>query len=76
MLVVRASSAYGKSAIIKRKLKRAIIHAKLICLNYEETKECRIAWDTVNELTKAYWDTKPNEIPEPFSELETREYDV
>lgn len=32
-------------------IKRAIQHASNICYNFEDTQECRIAWDRVEELS-------------------------
>jgi len=47
-----------KKRIPNRKLrpndvKQAIQHAQLICYNFEETPACRVAWDQVEELSKA-----------------------
>ena len=63
-----------KKGQIRYKLKKAIDHAKSLCLNFEDTNECRIAWDEVNDLTRALHDQYPKE-PER-SELSKREYDV
>ena len=62
-----------KSQKINRKLKQAIEHAKLICVNYEDTKECGVAWDQVEELSAALNDQF---IIEKNEELSKREYDV
>ena len=32
-------------------IKKAIQHAKNLCYNYENTQECRIAWEHVEELS-------------------------
>lgn len=32
-------------------IKKAIQHAKNLCFNYEDTQECRIAWEHVEELS-------------------------
>lgn len=32
-------------------IKKAIQHAKNLCYNYENTPECRIAWECVEELS-------------------------
>ena len=62
-----------RKGFIRYKLKQAIHHAQSLCLNFEDTKECRVAWDEVNELTRALH----NQTPEPErSELSKREYDV
>ena len=66
-----------KKGQIRYKLKKAIDHAKSLCLNFEDTNECRIAWDEVNDLTRALHDQHPPPPKEPErSELSKREYDV
>ncbi len=64
-----------KKAQIRYKLKQAIEHAQLLCHNFEDTKECRVAWDEVNDLTRALHDQAP-EPDRERSELSKREYDV
>ena len=64
-----------KKGQIRYKLKKAIDHAKSLCHNFEDTKECHIAWDEVNDLTRALHDQTPPKEPER-SELSKREYDV
>lgn len=61
----------SKSRHIAVKLKRAIEHARLICINFEDTKECAIAWDQVEELSAAKHDS--DVWPDDRS---TREYDL
>jgi len=39
-------------------IKRAIDHAKLLCMHFEDTIECRLAWEKVEELAVAYNDQK------------------
>lgn len=34
-----------------RDVRREIDHAKLICYNFEDTPECRVAWDQVEEIS-------------------------
>ena len=63
-----------KKGHIRYKLKKAIDHAKSLCHNFEDTTECRVAWDEVNDLTRALHEQYPKE-PER-SELSKREYDV
>lgn len=66
-----------KKGYIRYKLKQAIDHAHSLCLNFEDTKECRIAWDEVNDLTRALHDQYPPQPSDPErSELSKREYDV
>jgi len=59
-------------------IKHAIKHATNLCHNYEDTPECRSAWELVEELTSAhahqnvkYPKEEPCEDP-----LECRIYDV
>ena len=47
-----------KSRVPKRKLRvkdvqQAINHAELICFNFEDTPACRVAWDHVEEMSRA-----------------------
>jgi hypothetical protein len=42
-----------RKSVIRYKLKESIRNAQLICLDYEESPQCRVAWDTVDELTRA-----------------------
>ena len=69
-----------KSVQIAKKLKQAIEHASLICVNYEDTKECGVAWDQVEELSAALNDVLVVESPkveeEWFDEISKREYDL
>jgi hypothetical protein len=72
-VVCTAQPSPRKKGHIRYKLKQAIQHAQSLCLNFEDTKECRVAWDEVNDLTRALH----NQNPEPErSELSKREYDV
>jgi hypothetical protein len=72
-VVATARPHMKKSQKISRKLKHAIEHAKLICVNYEDTKECGVAWDQVEELSAALNDQF---MIEKNEELSKREYDV
>jgi hypothetical protein len=76
-IVLCTAQPSRKKGHIRYKLKQAIDHAQNLCLNFEDTKECRVAWDEVNELTRALHDQYPSPRPEPErSELSKREYDV
>ena len=76
-VVVCTAQPSRKKGYIRYKLKQAIDHAKNLCLNFEDTKECRVAWDEVNDLTRALHDQYPAPPKEPErSELSKREYDV
>jgi hypothetical protein len=35
-------------------VKRAVKHATDLCANFEKTTECKLAWETVTELTEEY----------------------
>lgn len=68
----------NKKTLIRHRLKQSIKRAKLICPNFEQTIECAIAWDEVNDLTRALHDQKP---PPPVhgdveDELAERIYDM
>lgn len=65
-----------KKGQIRYKLKKAIEHAQNLCFNFEDTKECRVAWDEVNDLTRALHNEKPVVKEPERSELAKREYDV
>lgn len=65
-----------KKGQIRYKLKQAINHAQSLCHNFEDTNECRVAWDEVNELTRALHDQTPPPSENERSELSKREYDV
>lgn len=69
-------SPQRKKGQIRYKLKQAIEHANRLCLNFEDTNECRIAWDEVNDLTRALHDQHPPPKEPERSELSKREYDV
>lgn len=68
---------------LERKLQDRIKHAKSICLGYEDTKECHIAWDRVEDIQKAI-NKKKDAAKHPPSksvqcevdELACREYDI
>jgi hypothetical protein len=67
-----------KSVKIAKQLKQAIEHASLICVNYEDTKECGVAWDQVEELSAALNDVIMKAPKEEvwFDEISKREYDL
>jgi hypothetical protein len=65
---------------LERKLRENIKHAKLICPGYEDTKECRIAWDRVEDIQKAINKKKDqiriDNVQCEVDELACREYDI
>jgi hypothetical protein len=75
-VVATAHPHVKKSKDISRKLKQAIFHAKLICINLKDAKECSVAWDQVEELSAVLNDVLTKEDEVWFDEKSTREYDV
>lgn len=58
-------------------VKHAIKHAQNLCFNFENTPECRSAWEIVEELSEALDVQKERPKEEPNrTELAKREYDV
>lgn len=65
---------------LEKKLRNNIKHAQLICHGHEDTQECKVAWDQVEDVQRAV--RKQREkikfIPTPIDyddELSKREYD-
>lgn len=66
---------------LERKLRERITAAKLVCKGYEDTKECRVAWDQVESYQKAIhvFKHRHQKKTDPLcedDELACREYDV
>lgn len=66
--------------ILQKKLRESIRHAKLICPGHEDTPECKVAWDRVEDIQKAI-NKKKEQAPKKDllcedDELACREYDV
>lgn len=84
IFVTRACGHRKKDKIIKRKkkLEDAIKHASMICMNFEDTQECRLAWDVVEEMSAAEHDIRRRakelmkEDDEWWEYISEREYDV
>ena len=57
-------------------LKTAKRNAKLLCLGYEDTEECRNAWMRVEYIEKLYLDQKRIDEIIRDEMLSKREYDV
>jgi hypothetical protein len=58
-VIVRATAQPQKPRRNKIKaadIKLAIDQASLICFNFEDTVECRLAWEKVEELSSTYHD--------------------
>lgn len=67
-----------KTVVRPRQIKEAVQHARLLCHNYEDTIECKLAWEKVEELSAALNDQKKlsEEEGQRFSEAEERMYDL
>jgi hypothetical protein len=64
-----------------KQVKAAVQQAKDLCQNYEDTVECKVAWDQATELDRALKKQSERERLVAneliwFSDLETREYDL
>lgn len=79
------SSERRRSRTLTKQLRGAIDHARLLCVNHEDTRECQVAWDQVEELAKTLHRETLREVeqarleltdPEVFSDIEKRFYDV
>lgn len=55
-----ASSQPKPSRVSKRQIKQAIDHAMLLCRNFEDTVECRLAWELAEDLTHAFHEQEKN----------------
>ena len=55
--IVKQAVSYNRprrTRVTVAQIKHHVNHAKNLCANYENTPECRIAWEVVNELTEEY----------------------
>jgi hypothetical protein len=76
-----AISQKPQRRISKKYVKEKIEHAKNMCHTFEDTIECRLAWETVEEIMHAYYDQetmakKRHADLERDEPLENRIYDV
>lgn len=69
--------------LLNMKLRDNIRHAKLICPGHEDTRECRVAWDQVEEIQKAIHVKRKRDKAKVFEKLQCeideracREYDI
>lgn len=70
-----------RTPVKQKDLMNAIEQAKQICYNFEDTIECRMAFDRVEELSSELARQRDEmrrivDDIEFFSEIETREYDL
>ena len=56
--VVMVARPKMRTKVKAKDIKRAIDHASQLCMNFEDTVECRLAWEKVEELSIAYNDQK------------------
>lgn len=54
--------AYVVPFILQRKLRESIKHASLICPGHEDTRECKIAWDRVDDIQRAIHKKREREM--------------
>ena len=66
--------------VLERKLRESTHHAKMICKGHEDTVECKLAWDRVEDIHKGIRKTKErtNKVDLLCEDdpLACREYDV
>ena len=78
-VVVCSQKKKRRSVPPKKQIKEAIKQAQTLCYNHEDTIECRIAWDLVEELSAAYRDYeffRDDDEPDSLSERAKKDYDV
>ncbi len=65
---------------LERKIRASSSTAKMICHGYEDTIECKLAWEKVDDLKKGLRKIKDREEKKPLmceiDPLACREYDV
>jgi hypothetical protein len=78
LTVACAKPQIPKRKVVKtRDIKHAIKHATNLCYNYENTPECRSAWELVEELTTAHVHQTARMLEAPRDDpLEERIYDL
>lgn len=63
--------------VLQKKLRESIKHAQLICPGHEDTIQCKLAWDRVEDIQKAIHKHPPKkDLLCEDDELACREYDV
>ena len=67
-----------RTLVKKTELKQAITQAKNLCIGYEDTVECKLAWEKVEELSAAMADQEAERQRPvlPRTERANREYDL
>ena len=63
---------------MEQMLAQKINHAQLICFGHTDTKECRVAWDQVEEYVRAIRVVNKKKHPPqklPYSERALRDYE-
>ena len=65
-----------RTVVKKAEIKQAITQATNLCIGYEDTVECRLAWEKVEELSAAFADQEAQRPVLPRTERANREYDL
>ena len=65
-----------RTVVKKAEIKQAITQATNLCIGYEDTVECRLAWEKVEELSAALADQEAQRPVLPRTERANREYDL
>lgn len=52
----------GRRKIRVSDVKQAIQHAQLVCYNFEDTPSCKVAWDHVEEVSRALAHQREREL--------------
>jgi|APCry1669192010_1035390.scaffolds.fasta_scaffold134459_1 hypothetical protein len=83
--VVMCNNAFKvRKIVVQKRLRDAINHARYICKDYENSKECRAAWDIVEELSSTDYNLKmknKNKKPlladdDDWEEISSKLYDI
>ena len=68
------------AVMLERKIRASTSTAKLVCYGYEDTVECKLAWEKVDDLKKGLRKMKDLEEKKPLlceiDPLACRQYDV
>jgi hypothetical protein len=76
MIVPMTMMCTHRPRVYPVQLKNAINHAKLLCLGYEDTEECKNALKRVEYLEKLYVDQEKVDAIIREEMLSKREYDI
>jgi predicted adenine nucleotide alpha hydrolase (AANH) superfamily ATPase len=78
MALARPVFFTARTKVTPVQIKRAIYHAKSLCQDYENTQNCKIAWDIVEELTAELARQHEEDLFDStcYSERAKRMYDI